>query len=145
MKPANQREIDFPDNDSPDYSYFLDKLISQVQAELSQRKRYLLRTTFKWLIAYDFLKTIESDLLEKNIPLTTELTFFHGTLTNLKGSGIILLAQLKEKPDVKIDDLGLKLEDLKACVQELDYIESTLSSDMKPMMKEQIVRRILTA
>lgn len=125
MQPVpTQGEISFAAaTQDPDY-YFATRLISQVQRDLQRANRRHLMIASRWLIAFEYLKTLEERFLTQETPLEREKAFFDGTVAVMLGLGRLLLQQLAAADDkISLDSLGLKMEDLTACVSELEDIE----------------------
>jgi hypothetical protein len=119
-----QQEMAFPAGamQDPDY-YFATRLISQVQRDLQRSNRRHLMITSRWLIAYEYLKTLEERLLIQDSPLEREKAFFNGTVAVMLGLGRLLLQQLEGADNLCIESLGISLNDISACVAELEDIE----------------------
>lgn len=120
-------------------------LISTIQRELGQKKRYLLKITANWITAYEQLKFLHADCLEKEAPPKFQVNYVNGSLITLRGLGHHLVALLKSNEDVDIDALGLTFGDLEACVSELDYLDFAENSDMTTAMKEEISNLFITS
>jgi hypothetical protein len=123
----------FSDGDAPDMR-FAAHLIAQVQRELAQRNRKLLRTVSRWLDLYEYVKMLETEHLLAVDPLQVQTQHFLGTLSLVHGLGVVLLARLNADEAAKIDSLGLTYTDLAACVEELEDTRRSLHSDMTPGM-----------
>jgi hypothetical protein len=123
----------FSDSDAPDMR-FAAHLIAQVQRELAQRNRKLLRTVSRWLDLYEYVKMLETERLLATDPLQAQTQHFPGTLFLVHGLGVVLLAKLNADEAAKIDSLGLTYKDLAACVEELEDTHRSLHSDMTPGM-----------
>jgi len=82
-----QQEMAFPAGamQDPDY-YFATRLISQVQRDLQRSNRRHLMITSRWLIAYEYLKTLEERLLIQDSPLEREKAFFNGTVAVMRAA-----------------------------------------------------------
>jgi hypothetical protein len=128
-----QKEIAFTASvEDPDY-YFATRLISQVQRDLQRSNRKHLMIASRWLIAYEYLKTLEERLLTQESPMEREKHFFDATVAVMLGLGRLLLHQLAAADDkVSLDCLGLSYEDLAACVSELEEIERSSHREWTP-------------
>lgn len=137
MKPMQsipaQSEIAFQATTlDPDY-YFATKLISQVQRDLQKANRRHLMIASRWVIAFEYLKTLEERLLTQESPLTREKLFFESTVAVMLGLGRMLLHQLAEADDkVPLESLGLDFAALTACVSELEDIERAAHREWAP-------------
>ena len=128
-----QSEIAFQATTSdPDY-YFATKLISQVQRDLQKSNRRHLMIASRWLIAFEYLKTLEERLMMQDTPLQREKLFFEATTAVMLGLGRLLLHQLANADDkVALESLGLTFSDLSACVTELEDIERSSHREWSP-------------
>lgn len=116
-------------------------LISSIQRELGQKKRFLLRITANWVIAYEQLKLLHADCLDRPTPPKILASYVNSSLITLRGLGHHLVDLLKANEEIDIDGLGLTFFDLEACVAELDYLDFAENSDMTPAMKEELDQR----
>ena len=133
-EPLLQSEVLLPDQSSPDMR-FASRLISEMQRELSHRKRYMLRIVSKWLVAYDYVKMLEEEHLLTTDPIRAHTQFFLGTLSVVHGLGTLLLAQLQSDEADRLPSMfNLTFADLTACVEELGDIRRALDSDLTPAM-----------
>lgn len=133
-EPLLQSELVLPEGSSPDMR-FASRLISEMQRELSYRRRYILRIASKWLVAYDYVKMLEEENLTVADPLQPQVQFYRGTLSVVHGLGILLLAQLPNEDAERLPSMfGLTFSDLTACVEELGEIKRAMDSDMTPEM-----------
>jgi hypothetical protein len=113
--PLLQSELQFKDQATPD-TYFASRLISQMQRELSLRKRHMLAVVIKWQVAYDYVKMLEEEYFAATDPLRVQSQFFCGTVSVVRGLGTLLLAQLQSEDVDKLPSLGMTYHDLAACV-----------------------------
>ncbi len=134
-----QGEISFPvTTQDPDY-YFATRLISQVQRDLQRANRRHLMIASRWVIAYEYLKTLEERLLTQEAPLEREKIFFNATVAVMLGLGRLLMQQLGADEDkVSLDSLGLTFDDLSACVAELEDIERSTHREWEPGVANQL-------
>lgn len=132
-----QSEIHF-DDVKPSDQYFMRRLISEVQQDLSRRRRHLLMITSKWMISYKFLIDYENDAILACDPSSREKDFFRGTAHVLYGLGRLLLGHLKSNEDVPIEALGFTFADLEACVEDLRYTSQALETELEPPREEEI-------
>jgi len=112
--------------------YFATRLISQVQRELQKTNRRHLMITSRWLIAFEYLKNLEERILLQETPFEREKAFFDSTVAVMLGLGRMLLQQLRAADNISLESLGLKYEDLAACVAELEDIERAAHKEWAP-------------
>ncbi len=126
-----RQEIAFQAAQDPG-DYFATRLISQVQRELQRANRRHWMITSRWLIAFEYLKTLEERIVTQETPRQKERAFFDATVAVMLGLGRRLLHQLATADNVPLDSLGLTYEDLAACVAELEDIERASHREWAP-------------
>lgn len=126
--------------------YFAAQLISQVQKELSQTKRHVFTVTIKWMVAFDYFKLRESELLLSESPFEEEKHYLIGFSTLLRGLGLILLSQLRQTKEIDLKSaLGYDYDDIAACVDELSDLERIFTPTMTSEMMDDIGAKVFGA
>ncbi len=136
-----QPELLLNEQATPDMR-FAARMMTQVQRELAQRNRRMLRITGKWLDLHEYVKMLEEEHLFSGEPLLAHRQFFRGTLSLVRGLGTLLLACLQNDDAEQLQALGLSYADLSACVEELADLERALNSDMTPEMVAEMNTRL---
>ena len=137
-----QSELILDEEKSTPDMRFASRLIGQVQRELAQQNRHLLRVVTKWITAYDYVKMLEEDFLNKSDQLQSHKDFFKGTLSVVKGLGHVLLAHLQSSDADKLETVGITYRDMVACVAELEDMDRYLNSDMTTGMVREMNERL---
>lgn len=140
-EPLLQSEFVLPDQATSD-TFFASRLIAQMQRELAQRKRHMMRVASKWLVAYDYVKMLEEQHLMTTNPVEAQSQFFKGTLSVVHGLGVLLLAKLDAAEADNLTSLGITYQDLAACVDELADISRAQDNDMTPAMVTEMNRTL---
>jgi hypothetical protein len=136
-----QPELLLTEQATPDMR-FAARLMSQVQRELAQRNRRMLRVTGRWLDLFDYVKMLQEEHLFSNESLQAHRQFFHGTISLVRGLGDLLLACLQNDDAEQLQALGITYPDLVACVEELGDVERGVRSEMTPAMIEEMNARL---
>lgn len=136
-----QPELLLDEHATPDMR-FATRLMTQIQRELAQRNRRMLRITGRWLDLYEYVKMLEEEQMLSSEPLQAHQQFFHGTLSLVHGLGAMLLASLQNEDAERLEALGLTYADLLAAVEELADTERALRSDITPGMVAEMNTRL---
>ena len=139
--PSLQPEFLLHEQASPDMR-FAARQMAQIQRELSQRSRHVLRTTGRWLDLFDYVKMLEDDDLLHSGSVQEHRQFFLGTVAMARGLGTLLLARLQSDDAEQLQALGLTYADLAACVEELADLERALGSELSPAMIAEMNERL---
>ena len=139
--PLLQPELLLNEHSSPD-TRFAARQMAQIQRELAQRSRHVLRTAGRWLDLYDYVKMLEEDNLLGIEGVQEHRQFFQGTVSVARGLGTLLLARLQNDDAEQLAALGTKYRDLAACVEELADLERSLASDLTPEFKQEMNDRL---
>jgi hypothetical protein len=134
-----QQEMLFqsPSISDPDH-YFATRLISQVQRELQRSNRKVMMIVSRWMIAFEYLKSLEERVMMNESPMEREKVFLKGTVAVMLGLGRHLLFQVAEHDDAIVKNLGFSYSDLEACVSELEDIERSASREWSESEKESL-------
>lgn len=142
--PLLQPELLLTEQATPDMR-FAARLISQVQRELTQRNRKMLRITGRWLDLFEYVKMLEEEHLLSSEPLQTQTQFFQGTVALVLGLGTLLMATLQNDDAEQLEALGLTYADLVACVEELSDLHRSMHSDMTNEMIAEMNLRLFSS
>lgn len=147
MPPAStlplQPELLLDEKASPEMR-FAARQMAQIQRELAQRSRHVLRTVGRWLDLYEYTKMLEEDRLDASDLMAEQKQFFHGTVAIVHGLGRLLLARLQNDDAEQLQALGATYRDLAACVDELADLEHALASDLTPAMVKEMNSRLFS-
>ncbi len=139
--PPLQPELLLNEQASPDMR-FAARQMAQIQRDLAQRSRHVLRTAGRWLDLFDYVKMLEEDLLLGTAGIQEHRQFFQGTVSVARGLGTLLLARLQNDDAEQLSALGASYRDLAACVDELADLERSLDSDLTPAMVAEMNQRL---
>lgn len=148
MPSPNQQTLDIPlssDIRSSDWLY-MKKLLTDLQRELAEGKRYFLRIVANWVQAYDMLRAFEDVVMvESGDPSQSERKFFIGNLAVLKGYGIHIL-NILEAHNLEIPKaLGVAVSDLLAMVEELGAMEKAYGVSSPAPAKKNLLEDMFGA
>ncbi len=136
-----QPELLLSEQASPDMR-FAARQMAQVNRELAQHNRKVLRTTSRWLDLYEYVKMLEEDHLLASEPISGHQHFLLGTVAILRGLGVLLLAKLQNDDAEQLRALGCTYRDLSACVDELADLERALKSDLSEAMIAEMNQKL---
>ena len=136
-----QVELEFTGLKIQDPYFLVKMLISEVQADLSTRRKHLPMVASKWVIAYRFLRHFEDDIILGE-PSEPEKNFYKGAVSILKGTGIQLGDFLQRNDEVDVDQLGFTFHDFMAMVQDLIDTDRSLHSDLTPEMMQEMEAKL---
>jgi hypothetical protein len=136
-----QPEFLLTEHATPDMR-FATRIMAQVQRELAQRNRRMMRVTSRWLELYDYVKMLEEDRLVDGTQVQAHPQYFQGTVSLVRGLGDMLLACLQNDDAEQLQALGVTYPDLAACVEELGDLERSTRSDMSPAMIAEMNQRL---
>ena len=135
----------FLGEDAPPDMRHAARQMANIQRELSQHKRHVLRTTGRWLDLFEYVKMLEEDHLYSSDAVAGHRQFFHGTIAIVRGLGTLLLAKLQNDDAEQLKALGLTYRDLAAAVEELVDLERALNSDITPEMVSEMNRQLFSS
>lgn len=123
----------------PDY-YFANKLISRVQRELAEKRRYLIGIASRWLTAYDYACDLHSRWLSLDDPSERETRYFLGVASMIEGLGRMLVQRIADSEADIEGGLGVKVADISACVEHLSDIHRAATLERSPVVAAEIDR-----
>jgi hypothetical protein len=140
--PLTQPEIEFNHPKDSDRN-FANQLISQVQRELAQKKRHLVKITDRWMVCFDYLKQQEEQLLLATNPLKEEKDLFEASAAVVYGLGLHVLRQLRQAEEIDVRGaLGYDYADIESCVAELGDTVRQGGRTLTPEWAAQLEREV---
>jgi hypothetical protein len=141
--PNLQIDLLLQEPSSPDMR-FASRMIAQIQRDLNQRNRKMLRVTSRWLDLLDYVKMMEEEHLTTDA-LQSHTQFYRGTVGVALGLGTLLMGVLQNDDAEQLSALGVTYADLSACVEELNDLHRSLTSDLTPGMIAEMNERLFSS
>lgn len=114
-------------------------LCDELEAEMAERRRHLLRRLCDWLTLLSVFRAIEERKIILADPGHRDMEFHRALLTSLLGSGELLLVDLREHTKVDPEHVGISFKDFEAHVTQLRYDLRMRHGDMTDAGRQQIL------
>lgn len=117
-------------------------LIEELDEELTERRSALLYKLCAWnMILRVFKRAVREKMILKS-PSNRDTAYHRSILASLKGSGRILLRQLKDHQKIDPALVGITYLDFAAAVEELEYQEREWYGDMTDPFRQNLISEI---
>jgi hypothetical protein len=137
-----QAELEFRELRATDW-LFVKKLLQDLQEEFARKERFLLLITSRWMIALELFRFCEElTVLQPGNASETDEAYHRGILAILRGLGVLLTNDLKNREEISLDQLNITFADIDAMVQELQYDEAMHYGLATPERLEEIQSRL---
>jgi hypothetical protein len=124
--------------------FYMKKFLADFHRDMAATDRHLLKIIGNWLTAYDMLKTYEDVLIIDGNPNQLERDYFRASLAIIKGHGIHLLSIIENQPFNIPREMGVKVGDIAAMVEELAATEQAFSGKT-PLARTQLLQGVFGA
>ena len=115
-------------------------LVDELEQELAEHRNHLLFRISVWYMSVRVFKRAETNKLILREPTPRDRQFHRALLSFLKGSGELLLMELRNESSVNPKEIGIRFEDFSASVQELAYSEREHYGDMTEQRRNEILK-----
>ena len=119
-------------------------LLDEFERELSERRSALLYRVSVWKMAVRILKRSTTEKMVLKTPDQRDIDYHRGALAYLKGSGLVLLGELKRHQKLDPAQIGITYESFSALVSELEYQEREWYGNMKPEFREALLEHVFS-
>ena len=114
-------------------------LCDEIEAEMAERRRHLLRRVCDWLTLLSVFRAIEEKKLIIREACPRDMEFHRAIITSILGSGELLLLDLREHTGIDPLAIGVSFEDFEAHVRMLRYDLRARHGDLTPEAKKAIL------
>jgi hypothetical protein len=114
-------------------------LIDEIERDINERRRALLFRMAVWFSAVRVFRNVEARRMLGEDPTTRDRLYHRGILAFLKGSGEMLVVELRRHSEIDTRQIGVSHADLDACVEDLRLSEAEWYSDMTGARRNEIL------
>ena len=117
-------------------------LCDELEAEMAERRRHLLRRLCDWLTLLNVFRAIEERKIVLAHPSVRDIEFHRALITSILGTGELLLIDLREHTKVDPELVGVSFVDFEAHVIQLRYDLRMRHGDMTDAGRANIMKDV---
>lgn len=117
-------------------------LCDELEAEMAENRRHLLRRLCDYLTLLAVFRSVESRKMVQSTPGLRDKEFHRAILSFLLGSGEMLLLDLKEHTQIDPINVGVDFHDFAATIQQLRYDMRLHHGDMTTARRASILNDV---